>query len=78
MNTRRRKRKRGRKCIQGNNRNFPNLGKETDIRSRRHRELPSKINKSRPTRRHIVIRFVKYVIMKKNRKSNRAKEVLSS
>ena len=56
--------------------NFLNLGKETDIQSQEVQRTPIKINKSRSTLRHIVIKFAKYEI-KKNPKSNKIKEVLN-
>ena len=40
--------------------NFPNLGMETDIQDQEAQRTPTKINKSRPTPRHIVITFAKY------------------
>ena len=38
--------------------NFPNLVKETDIKSRKHR-VPNKIDAKRPTPRHIIIKMTK-------------------
>ena len=38
---------------------FPNVGKETDIQIQEAQRTPIKINKSRPTPRHIAIKFAK-------------------
>ena len=51
--------------------NFCNLGKEMKTRSKRHRKTPKRINKSRPTPRHIVIKFAKYCDKEKLLKSAR-------
>ena len=40
--------------------NFPNLEKETYIQIQEAQKTPIKINKSRPTSRHIVVKFEKY------------------
>jgi len=40
--------------------NFPNLGKETDNHIQEAHRTPIKINKSRSTPRHIVIKMAKY------------------
>jgi len=40
--------------------NFPNLGKETDVQIHEAQRTLNKINKSRLTPRHIVIKFAKY------------------
>ena len=41
--------------------NFPNLGKETVIQIQEAKRHPIKIKKSRPTPRHIIIKFSKYI-----------------
>lgn len=53
--------------------NFPNLGKETGIQIQEAEN--SKINRSRPTPRHIVIKFANYSDKEKNLQSSRTKEV---
>ena len=40
--------------------NFPTLGKETDNQIQKSQKTLIKINKSRLTTRHIVIKFVRY------------------
>ena len=40
--------------------NFPNVGKKTDIQIQGAHRAPIKINKSRPTPRHIIVKFAKY------------------
>ena len=40
--------------------NFSNLGNETDIQIQEAQRTPTKIDKSRPTPRRIVIKFSKY------------------
>ena len=44
--------------------NFSNLGKDTDIQFQEVQRTPIKINKSRPTLRHNVIKFAKYSVKK--------------
>ena len=51
--------------------NFPNLVKETDIKSRKHR-VPNKIDAKRPTPRHIIIKMQK--VKDKERILNAARE----
>ena len=45
--------------------NFPNLRKGTDIQIQELERTAIKINKSRPTPRHIIFKFAKIVIKKK-------------
>ena len=56
--------------------NFPHLGNKTDIQIQKAQKTPKKINKSKPTLRHIVIKFSKYSDKEKNRNSSKTKEVL--
>ena len=56
--------------------NFPNLVKETDIQIQETQRTPIKINKSRPTPRHI-IKFEKYSDKKNNLKNSKTKEALN-
>ena len=46
-------------CQEITSENFPNLGKETDIQIQEAERTAIKINKSRPTPRHIVIKLAK-------------------
>ena len=57
--------------------NFPNLVKETDIQIQEAQRTPIKINKSRPTPRHIVIKFEKYSDKEKILKAARQKKSLT-
>ena len=40
--------------------NFPNLGKDTDIKIQEAQRTPIRFNKTRPSTRHIVVKFTKY------------------
>lgn len=53
---------------------FPNLGRETDIPIQEAQRTPIRINKSRPTPRHNVIKLAKYSD-KRILKSSKTKEV---
>ena len=57
--------------------NFPNLVKETDIQTQEIQRIPIKINKSRPTLRHIVVKFAKYRDKEKFIKAPREKKFLT-
>ena len=57
--------------------NFPDLGKETDFQIQEVQRTPTKINKSRPTPRHIVINFAKYSDSEKILKAERQKNYLT-
>ena len=54
--------------------NFPNLEKETDIQIQEAQKPPIKMNKSRPTARHTVVKFAKYrdkeIVPKQQGKTN--------
>ena len=40
--------------------NFPNLGKDTDIKIQEAQRPPTKFNKSPPSERYIIVKFTKY------------------
>ena len=40
--------------------NFPNLGKDTDIKIQEARRTPIRFNKNRPSTRHNIVKFIKY------------------
>ncbi|VFV46053.1 Hypothetical predicted protein [Lynx pardinus] len=40
--------------------NFPNLGKDTDIKIQEAQRTPIRLNKNLPSTRHIIIKFTKY------------------
>ena len=40
--------------------NFPNLGKDTDIKIQEAQRTPVRLNKNRPPTKHIIFKFTKY------------------
>ena len=40
--------------------NFPNLGKDTDIKIQEAQRTPIRFNKNQPSPRHIIVKFTKY------------------
>ena len=40
--------------------NFPDLGKDTDIKIQEVQRTPTRFNKNRPSTRHIIVKFTKY------------------
>uniref|UniRef100_A0ABI8A1J7 L1 transposable element RRM domain-containing protein n=1 Tax=Felis catus TaxID=9685 RepID=A0ABI8A1J7_FELCA len=40
--------------------NFPNLGKDTDIKIQEAQRTPIRFNKNQPSTRHIIVKFTKY------------------
>ena len=62
---------------EGTAENFPNLGKEPDVHIQEAQRTPLKINKSRPTPRHIVVKFARYRDKEKNLKGSKTKDVPS-
>ena len=40
--------------------NFPNLGKDTDIKIQEAQRTPIRFNKNWPSTRHIIVKFTKY------------------
>ena len=56
--------------------NFPNLGKDTDIKIQKAQRTPIRFNKNRPSTRHIIVKFTKYSgkerIMKAARKKKKS------
>ena len=57
--------------------NFPNLAKETDIKSRKHRESQHKMNPKRPTPRHIIIMMLKVKDKERILKAAREKQLVT-
>ena len=53
--------------------NFPNLGKETDIKTQEAQRTPIKFNKSWPSPRHIIVKFTKYTDKERILKAAREK-----
>ena len=47
-------------CQQITMENFPNLGKDTDIKIQEAQRTPIRFNKNRPSTRHIIVKFTKY------------------
>ena len=41
--------------------NFPNLGKDADIKIQESQRTPIRLNKNRPSKRHIIVKFTKYI-----------------
>ena len=40
--------------------NFPNLGKDADIKIQEAQRTPNRFNKNPPSTRHIIVKFTKY------------------
>ena len=40
--------------------NFPNLGKDTDIKIQEAQSTPIRFNKNQPSTRHIIVKFTEY------------------
>ena len=40
--------------------NFPNLGKDTDIKIQEAQRIPSRFNKNQPSASHIIVKFTKH------------------
>ena len=57
--------------------NFPNLGKDTDIKIQEAQRTPIRLNKNRPSTRHIVVKFTKYSSKERIMKSVRGKKSLT-
>ena len=58
--------------------NFPNLGKDTDIKIQEAQRTPIRFNKNRPSTRHITVKFTKYSGMEKIMKAAREKKSLTN
>ena len=56
--------------------NFPNLVKEIDMQSRKHR-VPNKVNPKRPTPRHIIIKMPKVKDKERILKAAREKQLVT-
>ena len=55
--------------------NFPNLGKDTDIKIQEAQRIPIRFNKNRPSIRHIIVKFTKYSGKERIKKAAREKKV---
>ena len=40
--------------------NFPNLGKDTDLKIQEAQRTPIRLNKNQPSTRHIIVKFTKH------------------
>ena len=68
----------GRRSIWGNySWKLPNLGKVTDIQIQEAQRTPIKINKRKPTPRHIIVKFAKYRDKERILKAAREKKSLA-
>ena len=54
--------------------NFPNLGKDTDVKIQETQRIPIRFNKNRPSTRHIIVKFTKYSGMERIMKAAREKK----
>ena len=54
--------------------NFPNLGKDTDIKIQEAQRTPIRVHKNRPSTRHIIVKFTKYSGKKRIMKAEREKK----
>ena len=57
--------------------NFPNLGKDTDIKIQEEDRTPIRFNKKRPSPRHIIVKFTKYLGKERIMKVAREKKPLT-
>ena len=55
--------------------NFPNLGKDTDIKIQEAQRTPIRFNKKRLSTRHIIVKFAKYSGKERIMKAAREKKV---
>ena len=60
-------------CEQIIGENFPNLGKDTDIKIQEAQRTPIRFNKNRPSTRHIILKFTKYSAKERIKKAAREK-----
>ena len=56
--------------------NFPNLGKETDIQIQKVQRVPNKMNSKRPTPRHTIIKMLKVKDKERISKATRGKQLV--
>ena len=54
--------------------NFPNLGKDIDIKIQEVQRTPIRLNKNRPSTRHIIVKFTKYSGKERIMKAARGKK----
>ena len=57
--------------------NFPNLGKDTDIKIQEAQRTPIRFNKNQPSTRHIIVKFTKYSGKERIMKAAREKKSLT-
>ena len=57
--------------------NFPNLGKDTDIKIQEAQRTLSRFNKNRPSTRPIIVKFTKYSLKERIMKAARGKKVFN-
>ena len=57
--------------------NFPNLGKDTDIKIQEAQRTPIRFSKNRPSTRHIIVKFTKYSVKERIMKAAREKKSLT-
>ena len=57
--------------------NFPNLVKETDIQVQEAQRVPNKMNPTRPTPRHIIIKMPKVKDKERILKATREKQLVT-
>ena len=55
--------------------NFPNLGKDTDIKIQEAQRTPISFNKNQPSTRYIIVKFTKY--SGENHESSKGKKVIN-
>ena len=57
--------------------NFSNMGKNTDIKIQEAQRTPIRLNKNRPSTRHIIVKFTKYSGKERIMKAAREKKSLT-
>ena len=57
--------------------NFPNVGKDTDIKIQEAQRTPIKFNKNQPSPRHIIVKFTKYTDKERIMKAAREERSLA-
>ena len=57
--------------------NFPNLGKDTDIKTQEAQRTPIRFNKNQPSTRHIIVKFTNYSGKERIMKAAREKKSLT-
>ena len=62
-------------CEQIIGENFPNLGKDTDIKIQEAHRTPIRFNKTRPSTMHIIVKFTNYPGKERIMKAAREKKV---